>query len=68
MCVQGQAEHEGHPEPPEVVGAPPSLPNIYTDGAVRPPQRPERATSGIGVWCPSDGPSPVALGEHILDF
>eukprot|EP00969_Alexandrium_andersonii_P158199 6990394-Alexandrium_andersonii.AAC.1 len=46
-CVQGQAEHEGHPEPPKVEGAPPSLPNVYTDGAIRPPQRPDRATSGI---------------------
>eukprot|EP00969_Alexandrium_andersonii_P058924 2596881-Alexandrium_andersonii.AAC.1 len=32
-----------------------------------PPNRPERATTGIGVWCPSDV-QPVAVADSVADF
>ena len=66
-ALQGHAADNPLPLPAPVQGQPPELPSVYTDGSVRPPKDPQRATAGIGMWVPANAEQNVGLPQVCLD-
>eukprot|EP00969_Alexandrium_andersonii_P033763 1475757-Alexandrium_andersonii.AAC.1 len=48
--LQGTGEGAPLPDPRRVDGPPPEQANLYADGGVSRPKRPDMSVSGVGVW------------------
>eukprot|EP00969_Alexandrium_andersonii_P041351 1812488-Alexandrium_andersonii.AAC.1 len=60
-AVQGSTRIGAPEQCMPVEGRPGQQVNVFTDGALDPPDKPERARMGLGVFCPSGAEVPAGL-------